>query len=79
MNKYRECPFCGGNAALKGLYSRRRDEYLVYVQCQVCGVRGRVYLSWPSPADSEWKNDACTLATDAWNLRREDSIASWGM
>lgn len=63
------CPFCGGDAYLNSRYISKWKRYMVFVKCDICGGQGKVYSSWEPPAETDWNNDACYSALNAWNRR----------
>lgn len=69
MLEIRECPHCGGEAALCYKYSLKTDSYLVFCKCQLCGAQGRVYSSKECPEDENWESQTCKRALEAWNMR----------
>ena len=75
--KIRNCPHCGGDAALLSDYSRNRDEYLIFGSCKVCGARGKIFYSWKDPRESDWDSDACNNALSAWNMRTNGGKTTW--
>lgn len=69
MNKVKICPFCGGQACLHSIYEREPDLYYVFIRCTICGAEGKKIPSWERPAECEWSNNPCDLASAAWNMR----------
>lgn len=70
-NAIKPCPHCGGIAYLNGNYSYKTRSYFVFVKCDICGATGRTACSKTSPAEDEWKNEACEKAVEGWNLRTD--------
>lgn len=63
------CPHCGGVSFLSSSYSYKTRCYFVFVKCDICGSQGKIYRSDEEPAATEWNNEACNSAIEAWNMR----------
>ena len=68
-NELKKCPFCGGPADLAQEYINDSDQYLIFVECKLCGVRGKAVSSWASSKDYAWMTEPVDLAREFWNTR----------
>ena len=50
-NGLKSCPHCGGAAWLNASYDCMSRGYLVFVECDICGTRGKPYLALGDPGD----------------------------
>lgn len=74
----KNCPFCGGEADLFKEFKVDKNDpdnqfamngYAIFCKCEVCGARGKEFISLESPDDEDWNNMACRDAIRAWNTR----------
>lgn len=68
----KSCPFCGGHACLYANYSYKARSYFVFVKCEICGARGKTFISKEDPAEVGWNNEACNDAVEAWTMRKQN-------
>lgn len=68
--KIKACPHCGGSACLYQNYSYKARTYFAFVECDICGARGKIYNSEEEPEAAGWDNAACRDAISAWNMRQ---------
>lgn len=69
----KECPFCGGEAELHANYNWKLKLWFVYVQCEVCGSRGKSFtnIRYLEPDDDGfWETKKAVCAVEAWNRRK---------
>ena len=69
------CPHCGGTACLTANYSEKIHRYFLFVKCDICGAQGRTFCTAISAGLPGWKENACTDAVKAWNMRTADNEA----
>jgi Lar family restriction alleviation protein len=68
MNSLKPCPFCGGEAVMRGLgYAGPENCYDVYVNCSDCDATGGLVVVDLSEGEDE--SDAIEQAADVWNVR----------
>ena len=65
------CPHCGGKPGLYCDISKKykKPVYFTYVQCDICGARGKTTSSQKNPEQYDWDTAACNTALEAWNMR----------
>lgn len=63
------CPHCGGKSYLNTNYSYSLKAYFVFVKCEMCSAQGKSFRSQEHPERSDWENEACCSAVNAWNMR----------
>lgn len=69
----KRCPYCMGPSQIRSEKLIHNDRYLVFVECDICGYRGKSYISDSDP-DLEginWENQPCNNAIEAWNMRSD--------
>ena len=71
MNELKECPFCGGKAWINSSWANKKKYYMVYAKCNICGSQGKIFVSKENPEETNWENEACCSAVEAWNMRTE--------
>ena len=71
MEELKNCPFCGGKAALKAV--NKSYGFTLWCQCS-CGARTEGYCPDTNNADNTMENiDKCkNRAIKAWNRREND-------
>ena len=68
--KIKRCPFCGRRAQLIQNYNKKLDAYFVYVECEVCGAKGKASSSKEDLEHANLEeNKACNRAVSSWNNR----------
>ena len=68
--KIKRCPFCGRSANLMQRYSPNFNAYFLYVECSVCGARGKSSSSKEKVLNNNWQeNKYCIRAVESWNNR----------
>lgn len=68
--KIKRCPFCGRKANLIQNYNKNLNAYFVYVECEVCGAKGKASSSKIDVrSDNLEENKACNRALASWNNR----------
>ena len=71
----KKCPFCGGNSDILQYYNRKQNTFFVYVQCGVCGSRGKTSSCGrgnPAPSELDWECPAVDRSVMAWNMRYKE-------
>ena len=68
MTKVKTCPHCGGDAILRATQDAT-GEWLICVECMLCGATGKGYLQDDDPDVIGWDTNACRKAVNAWNKR----------
>ncbi len=73
METIKTCPHCNGPAHLKSSFRSIANNYFVFVRCDICGAQGKLYYSSEDPKASNWNNEYCVKAINAWNMRAGNS------
>lgn len=69
----KECPFCGGRAALYVSANRSRGNAwgsFVYVQCTVCKAKTQSVYTDTEYEDYQFDDEAAYIAVNKWNTRK---------
>ena len=70
--KLKPCPFCGSDATVHANHNFKDDIWFVYVQCEMCGARGktRANRNYFNPDDDGfWESNSVYSVVRAWNKR----------
>ena len=74
MLPLKRCPHCGGRAQMEVHYIKSRDQYYVYVKCEVCGAQGTLCKTVIDPLNDE--GGCFNFAAAAWNMRTNEEEGS---
>lgn len=66
-----KCPHCGSKPIFSRRFAKSSQRYFIFIECPVCGARGKAFSEAEDPAPKGWASAGCLNAIRMWNMRTE--------